>query len=225
MEWRARAASLTRQRLRRMQDSAPTLEWDDKERGWSSIATLYSCIPDSIYPYDPQVLRAMQEIIPGVAPLWIRTVMLTPPEANGYREIEIFGRHGLGAYDPSCPEEARISASMPYRFPEGVSFPRPNRVLWILQYKPEYDDLPGKYFPFDWGAYAFVDEQFSGAVDTDADFDRVLGKRRRQERALAHAQSEQAYIWRDLNRFIEKQREKVSDIEERDYFLGGLPTH
>jgi hypothetical protein len=208
-----------------MNDSAPTLQWDDRERGWRHITTLYSCVPDSIYPYDPEVLRAMQEIVPGVAPLWIRTVMLTPPEANGYREIKVFGRHGLGVLDPNCPEDVRINVDvMPYRFPHGVRFPRPNRVKWIFQYKPVYDDLPGRYFPFDWGAYAWVDEQFGGTDDPDADFARVMGKQARLERAAAARRAEQDYIWRDLNRFIERKREQVSELEERDYFLGSLPA-
>src|SRR5262245_11111658 len=96
--------------------------------GWREVAVEYTCVPDACYPWDPEVLKAIQTFCPDVAPLWVRWVFLSPRSDAG-EQLVIFGRHGIGRR-VSNPRAALypLHCPMPELPCKGLRFSQPNVV-------------------------------------------------------------------------------------------------
>jgi hypothetical protein len=104
----------------------PALKFNvGKIHGWLEIGQFYTCVPDSAYPWDPQVMKEIWKLAPDAIPLWVQWVFQVPPE-DAQSGFVVFGRHALGRklWHPRSPvEEFRVS--MPTMPCQGLTFEKP----------------------------------------------------------------------------------------------------
>lgn len=141
--------------------------------GWVKIGYFHSCIPDSQYPWDPAVLRAIrEEIEPMAMPVLTRSVW----RWSNYHELGKLGepvvlvRHGIArVVRPPFPAPLeQFHIEMPTVPVPGLRISgydirdcRPNQLWsewWDTDQRDHGFDLPGAYLPFDWSFfYALLD--------------------------------------------------------------------
>lgn len=203
--------------------------------GFRELGWLCQVIPDATYPWDPDVVRRIQEFVPDVVPLWVQWVFLSPSD-TGNPEVVVFGRHALGRSLRNqrgwLPE---FKVSMPSTWP-GLKFGRPN-LFWFLHdgvNTSKYRDLPGNYLPFDgsivdraWQSWAggqnLTDRQYKDLLRADL---LAPAQKRGQEAEKKAADRQKAWD-DDVGPYVQGQLDSVSDVEREEYLgskVGTTPT-
>lgn len=217
--WMQQVLKQQQAQLRGLDNVAPAVNMHLKNRtpGWRFIKEEVSCIPDSLYPWDPKVVKAIREISPDLVPIWIRRVFHTP-YTDSRQETVVFGRHGIGQIVRKS-YHVPISVSMP----SGSNLPKPNAVYWypVGDNDPRARDLPGAYIPFDWRFYKHVKANFR---DWSKEEIRALtiGRFENEEAAMAKQQAENDRIQAEHQRYVNKKLEQVSEVEFKEYFMNKL---
>jgi hypothetical protein len=160
--------------------------WEFRKRGqdWSFLGEEISCIPDPVYPYSQEIVRAIQSFLPTAVPIWILSAYLAP--SGG---IVVFGRHGLA--------ERVGEPKKRYRELEAVLLPtdkhwsRPNKVICVLEDANTPDVIPGigvkPYLPWGWHMVDQIRKQWRERQHEDYAHD---DERWAERTALAAAESQ-----------------------------------
>lgn len=225
MGWIEEAKAKQQARLKRLQDSAPALHGQfgtdfHTAPGWREIGMFYSLIPDAIYPPDWKLVKAVQKLDPSLTWIWVKWVFLSPQETGAPRLVT-FGRHGIARYvaDPHgelYPMEV-----------EGASWfkgPKPNIFEVLFQgerRKGKGSDLPGEYQPFNDQAFAWVKDHY-GAPDPETMREGIRAKRAYWEKMENKKAEEFEYMMKDIDKYTQKQLDKISDVEMREHALGDV---
>lgn len=185
-------------------------------RGYRHVKTEYSCIPDSQYPWNPEIIKKIWEFAPDVTPLWVRDIY----RGQDNKDV-VFGRHGLGRYVANRVEFIPFRVEMPTMPCQGISFNKPNMIWFIHQgadINPEFRDLPGAYLPFDEGLLYKAKYSWGGNY-TEKEYKALLRKELIEDpleeaRKRKQAQDDDmAYRNRDFARYAAKVLESLSDVE------------
>jgi hypothetical protein len=138
-------------------------------RGYRYIGMFYTCIPDPAYPWDPRMVRLIQEFAPDTVPLWVHWVMRSPRDKVGEKDV-VYGRHALGrVIKPARTDLFPFRCAMPTMPCQGMTFEKPNAIWFIHQGDSpsgEYLDLPGDYLPFDSTIVSKAWDSWAGAQNT-----------------------------------------------------------
>lgn len=222
--WYSEAVQKFKGKQKAWNDAVPKLTMPVRDSfhtagGWRELGVSYSCIPDPVYPWSPEVLKAIWEFDPGVIPLWVRWAFLSP---DG--EVVVFGRHAIGrrVRDPHTAIWP-MQVEMP-SFPcNGVRFERPNLIEMILLGDPDprAADLPGAYQPFNWNLYKLLRKSYLETSVKELAKRTIHDPEARRQEELSKLRAEQAYIRKDVEKFIEKQLDNLSEVQLRDGILGG----
>jgi hypothetical protein len=207
-----------------MQQSHLELDYDNNATGWREIGMFFSCVPSELYPWDPDVLKAIWEFDPGVIPIWVRWVFQAPAEDSNHFETVVFGRHALGRYVDN-PSEGTVTfkpgqVTMPDMPCQGVKFKTPNILIRILEGFPipgAPSDLPHEYVPFDWRVYYKLRRDYLENI-TAKEYARKEMERIETQRAKRKAdlEAEHAYRMKDFGKYVEKKIEQISDVEHKE---------
>jgi hypothetical protein len=194
-------------------------------RGYREIGMFYSCVPDSVYPWDPEIMKKIWEFAPDATPLWVHWVFRSP--ADDRDEIVVYGRHALGRHikqNRGYLEPFRVL--MPTMPVLGLKFEKPN-AIWFIHEGPQeskqFVDLPGAYLPFD---HTILDRALASAVGWRMS-DKEYADHLRYE-LIEKPQEEQAkrrekmaedleYRQRDFERYAKKIMDSISDVEMKEY--------
>jgi len=125
----------------------PLRDSPDTARGYREVDVQYSCVPDSVYPWDAEKVRAIREFLPDAVPMWVHWVFLEPNTRNPV----VFGRHALGrAIREPGRDLATFRCLMPTMPCQGLTFEKPNRIWFIHEgdRNQDYPDIPGTFLPF-----------------------------------------------------------------------------
>lgn len=193
--------------------------------GWREIDTQYTCVPDPTYPWDPKIMKAIQEFAPDAVPLWVHWVFMSPKE-TGNPQLVVFGRHALGraVRNPGSQLEPFrcLMPTMPCR---GLTFTKPNRIWFIHEGSPDerYLDLPGSYLPFDGSILDRAKRSSTGFQMTEKEFIESLRaefiekQRAAEEAALRAREEDMAARDADFMDYAVKQFERISEVEMKEH--------
>lgn len=226
MSWIQQAQKRNVQRLQSIYDSAPSLSFDPQaaHKGWRDVTVIYDCIQDPLYPYDPAVIKRIQQFRPEVAPLRVRYVYRRPRGDSRSYDTKVITLHGLGTYDPGYPAELQINPEMPSNFPAGLTFQKPNHIRFVhYSTLPAWSDFVGEYLPCDGSFYAKAKELLGGDNFEEDSQKAILAMITRQEQQKKFLEEEKAYRNADLQKYAQKQFDKMSDVEHKEYALHGAP--
>ena len=222
---RKRVAELNKARL-----SAPSFQHKVADSfhtapGWRELSFELTCIPNGQYPWNPEVIKAIWKFDPTLVPMWVNWAFAPPGQDN---EVVVFGRHVIGRHEPLlCGEAPEFFVSMPSMPCQGLTFKKPNVLELVLmmprnsQY-PEAADLPGDFLAFDWPIVEWLRERFKASQKSGQDMarDYINAKREEEDRNRACREDEMAYRMRDLERYVSRKLDQVSEVEIRDHLLG-----
>ena len=193
--------------------------------GWREIDVAYSCIPDPVYPWDPQVMRAILEFAPDAVPMWVHWVFLSPSE-TGNPEVVVFGRHALGRRIRNLTSELEpFRCAMPTMPSQGLSFERPNRIWFIHEGSPnpKYPDLPGTFLPFDGSILDRAKKSAIGFRMTEKEFVETMKEefiereRAAKDLRLQQLDEDMDDRRRDFEAYAQKQFDQISESEAESY--------
>lgn len=193
--------------------------------GWREVDVAYSCIPDAAYPWDPVVMKAIQEFAPDAVPMWVHWVFLSPHE-TGNPQVVVFGRHALGRRIQNMTSELEpFRCAMPTMPCQGLTFERPNRIWFIHEgsTNPRYPDLPGTFLPFDGSILDRAKKSAIGFRMTEKEFVEAMREefieKERRARDLRRQQlaDDMEARHRDFEAYAKKQMERISDVEAKEY--------
>lgn len=186
--------------------------------GWRDVGMEYSLIPDSSYPPDSQVTRAIHSFDPGVIHLWVRWIFMSPSN-TGNPQIEVFGRHAVGRYVKNPHGQVE-----PFRIdvPANYHGPVPNLIERILMGEPDSRarDLPGIYVPWDWKLYYDLRNDYLLASVKDIKKLAVEDQAMAWLRYRASLLADRAYRNADIRAYAERKLANVSELEAKERFLG-----
>lgn len=192
-------------------------------RGYREVAVEYTAIPDSLYPWDPAVMKRVWEYRPDAVPLWVRWVFRTPQDEENPHDI-VFGRHALGLVGRGEPQEFRVG--MPTIPCQGLYFRKPTSLWFIHEgnVDPEHRDLPGSYLPFDDTLVDRVKRTSDALKMSDKEYKAHLRqillvdkeeKRMRRKAALA---TERAEMDADFEDYARRQFDQMSVDDKNRLF-------
>jgi hypothetical protein len=193
--------------------------------GWRELDVAYSCVPDVAYPWDPQIMKAIREFAPDAVPVWVQWVFLSPSE-TGNPEVVVFGRHALGRTVRNLTSELEpfrcVMPSMPC---QGLTFERPNRIWFIHEGAPNpvAAELPGSFLPFDGSILDRAKRSAVGFRMTEKEFvefmrQELIGKKEEEKkRRSAEIEDDMAQREKDFSSYADKQWEKISEVEAKEY--------
>ena len=221
--WVEQARLKRARRIQQDQEQAPKLSWNVANSfhtapGYRQLSVEYSCIPDSLYPPEKEVLQAVKRIAPDLEYMWVRWVMLSPSN-TGNPQVEVFGRHALGR---RVSDPHNTLPYLPITLPSGMTSRRkPNRIHRIFQnmYSKEPRGIGG-YLPFDWNVYYWIAETYKEA--TAKDLFRIYAQEpedEKQKRDLSR-QEQFGYMQRDIGGWVQRQLDSASELEVKEHFLG-----
>jgi len=190
--------------VRGEKDVAPTFQRLADDR--------YTCVAPPGFEKDPAVTKAIQEFDPQAIPLWRvqRWRMPSAPEV-------VVVHHGIGRYFP-VPRYLR-SRPLRVEMPMDARGPAPNVLDRIfeddstLQYK---QGGPGDYQPWDWSTYAWCRFQYDKTT-VEAWLKRAERKAARLAREAEALQAELDYRKRQIEPFLMKKAEELSDYDWKQY--------
>jgi hypothetical protein len=230
MDWTEIARRKHKAALDHLQQSQPRISvpYADSNYtapGWLFHGIFISCVPDSAYPWDPAVLKAIREFCPDAVPLGFRYVY----QWGGYGQMSepiVLFRHGLGRYIPSLKLSSMdFLCDMPSTPVPGCHYlPRPNYIenIWHDQNDRRLGpDLPGAYLPFDWEYYHALrkgyEENLAGKALARKLIDPALAE---DSRRKDFKRDEGEYVDRDLRNYYSIE---PSDVEWKEKMLGPGP--
>lgn len=225
--WIAEAELQRQAELERLRSSVPTLAHKPADSfhtapGWRELAFDLTCVPNGLSPWNPEVVKAIWKFDPTFVPMWVNWAFAPPGHDD---EAIVFGRHVIGRYDQNLTNQpADFTVEMP-SFPcQGITFKRPNVLELVLMMPtntdyPESPDLPGDYVAFDWPLVEWLRERYKASEAFDHK-DYINRKQVEHEVAAEKRREEEEYRQRDLMKFVNKQLEKVSEVEIKNHLLG-----
>lgn len=190
-----------------------------QHKGYAAVATEISCIPDAVYPFDPDVLRAIHVFDPRVIPLWVRRVYRHSTTGG----ILVLGRHAIASHvwNPHASIDRNVyRALMPtYRASE-----RPTQVDFHHLGPRAGQGLCGPYLPFD----GYVSWILRRTYDTWTAKERQAyiethGEEARATKAKASAEAESEYIAKTDGPWLQKHIEQFDDQDARRIAAGPQP--
>lgn len=206
-------------RFKQLQRSLPTGTMNVRDsfhtaRGYRDLGMKFTA-GEGEYPRNPLVVAEIKNQWPDLVPLWCRWAFRGP---DG--EDIVFGRHAIGRInrDPKLPAE-EFAVDKPFGY--GV-YRNPHQLILIWQgSKPDKRgvDLPGEYLPFDWNLLEFLRKsEFRGIK---AEKERLARVEDEQIKAAANRREEQDRINADLQNYVNKKLDTVSEVELKEWALGG----
>jgi len=215
-----------------VQDTGPALPITPSDSfhtapGYREVAVEYTCIPDSMYPWDSNIMKAIQVFAPDAVPLWVRWVFRTPQDHENPHDV-VYGRHALGrVVDRMESDIEPLRVTMPDMPCQGLTFKKPNRI-WFIHEGPRdeegwYVDLPGKYLPFDHSLLLKAEDAARGFRMTDKEYadhlrDVLITRpREAHEKRKRDNADEMDYRSREFHRYADKVIESISDVEIGEY--------
>lgn len=188
--------------------------------GYRELAVEYTCIPDSMYPWNPEVMQAIRVFAPDAVPLWVRWVFRTPQDYEDPHD-KVFGRHALGRSVDNLESDLEpLTVTMPSMPCQGLTFPKPNRLWFIHEGEREENiELPGAFLPFDATIYLQAEEAARGFRMTDQEYkahlrdvmiNQPMERREARKRANEDDMEERS---KDFHKYADKIIETVSDVE------------
>lgn len=199
---------------------AQEIPWEFRKKGqdWTFLGEEISCIPDPVYPYNKAIVKEIQRFLPSAVPVWIHSAYLAPSGGT-----VIFGRHGLAECVREPKKRYRELESV--LLPTDKNWPRPNKVICVLEEEAAEDLYPGvnvkPYLPWGWHmveqiraqwrdrqheAYAHDDAMWAERTALDAAEKRA----KNAKKATDKAQAEADYIYDDHW----KHRNLASEVKE-----------
>jgi hypothetical protein len=200
----------------------PIRDSPDTARGYREVDVLYTCIPDAMYPWDPERMKAIREFLPDAVPMWVQWVFLRPNS----KEKVVFGRHALGRVIKEPGRELLpFRCSMPSMPCQGLTFERPNRIWFIHEgdRNRDYPDIPGTFLPFDDTIVHRARESARYMRMSEKEFrERMMQElmeepteeRRRRRQALYDDMEARD---KDFHSYADKVFEQISDVERSEY--------
>jgi hypothetical protein len=183
--------------------------------GWVFVGVEYTCIPDAVYPWSPEIVRAIWEFAPDARPLWSRWIYLAPED----RKPHVYGRHAIGRFEanPRNVTEPLI-VTMPSMPCQGLTFNAPNIIEHYLK-GPSQDSRPGPYVPFD---HDVVQMLRSSVPGWETELVKDLAIRKPEQARARHEEQvrqEQAYVQADVDKYVDKKLGAVSDVDMKEWIL------
>jgi hypothetical protein len=204
----------------------PLRDSPENARGYREVDIIYSCVPDSAYPWDADKVKAIQEVIPDAVPMWVQWVFLRPNS----KEKVVFGRHALGrCIKEPGREHLPFRCAMPTMPCNGLTFERPNRIWFIHEgdRNRDYPDIPGTFLPFDdtivhrakeSARYMKMSErEYRAAMEKELITDVHDERARRRESLMDDLDARD----KDFHSYADKVLEQISDVERAEY-LGSV---
>lgn len=198
--------------------------------GYRFLGIEVSCIPDSVYPWNPTVVKMIQGVAPDIVPIWTKWVFDEPVEFENPQRV-VYGRHGLARVINNLHSERHIYyCPMPSYNYGGVKLQKPAKIELIPQGSPDqkYKDLPGAYVPFDDWFYRIVKDNYGEKTPEQLKEFYVRAPKEAHARAAAIQDAEAERKNADIQKYVNKRLESVSEVEMKEYFLhrplSGLPT-
>ena len=195
-------------------------------RGPREIDIQYSMDPDPGCERDERVTAAIRKFDPNMVPLWGRYTFIID-NLSGTREMVTFGRHVVARHiaSPKTP-------LMPFGIVLGASYtgPIPNYIelIWderiFGKHDPRGRELPGEYLPWGWRLYKFAQEAWNFKQNNSVAKlkEELIVK---PQKALAAAAQKRREAQLDINRQLRKDAQKIldklSEVEVKEYMLGG----
>jgi len=186
-------------------------------RGWVCLGETYSCVESEMYPWDPEIVRAIRSFCPDYVPVWMRTAYLSPDK----REVVVAGRHVIA-------RSVRNLHTPPHYFrvllPCGYAGPRPNLLERVMENDDGRDGFAGTYRPLDWRAVAELRAAYlENQTPKEAARAWVARHQEARERAKAEMHNEIAYRTKHDEGFVKRMAERISDVEWKTH--GPRETH
>jgi hypothetical protein len=210
-EWEAKAKAATL-----------TLPWRDgatQAPGYREVGMFFSCIPDVEHPWNPEVVKAIWEFDPHFVPCYLKWVFLAPEDQSTHGSEVVFGRHVLARHVESPVNQLEdFECSMPPMPCQGITFKRPTVLVNILM-KPNLDsDLPGEYIEFDMSVVSWMRSKFiENTTPAEEARNYVASAKIANERRKEALKMDMAARYGDVNKYITKRMQDVSDVEVKDY--------
>jgi len=225
MDWVREQQLFVEQRKRQLEATAPTITLPVRDSfhtapGYRELGMEFTCIPDSAYPWDPAVLKQIWSFDPTVVPLWLRWVFLSPSD-TGNPQVVVFGRHAIGrALKNPHAELVPLPVEMPSMPCQGVTFSKPTLIefIWMGKAPEKYVDLPGEYLPFNSMLSSYMRHRYLEISVAEAKRRIIDGQQEAEEKRKHKAREEDAYHRRTLEKYVNKQLEKVSEVEMAEHF-------
>lgn len=220
--WVEQARLKRARNIQRDQDLSPRLSWNVADSfhtapGYRQLGVEYSCILDSLYPPEREVMQAVKRIAPDLEYMWVRWILLSPSN-TGNPKVEVYGRHALGRI---VSDPHNTLPFLPVTLPHGMSTRRrPNKVHRIFQNMHDKGVTGlGGYLPFDWNVYYWIAETYKEA--TAKELFQVYAQEPEDASQVRKAsiQSHMDYIQEDIGKWIQKKLDDVSELEVKEHFL------
>ena len=190
-------------------------------RGWREVGQIYTLAENAAYPRPKAITKLIHEFDRGVIPGGILWVFRSPSDESGETD-EAFYRHCIFRHVHS---EHAHTFNPELQIPGSYKGPTPNFLDCILQGRvpdPRGYDLPFNMVPWDEALVAqlrreYMDDNKAGMqafVDRVVKSDAMSAEARREE---------QRYINDDLQRYVNKKLETISDVDAKEYM--GYQVH
>lgn len=194
-------------------------------RGWRELSFDLTCVPNGLYPWNPEVIKAIWKFDPTLVPMWVNWSFAPPDKDN---EVVTFGRHVIGRHESQLRSDIEdFRVEMPSMPCQGISFKKPNVLELVLMMPtnteyPDAADLPGDFIAFDWPIVEWLKERFKASQKSGKDMarDYINSQLEAETKASQAAAEESAYRMKDLEKFVNKKLEQVSEVELREHLLG-----
>ena len=190
--------------------------------GFREIAVEYTCIPDSMYPWDPFIMKEINVFAPDAVPMWVRWAFRSPEEYENPQTV-VYGRHALGRH---VEHLASGIDKFPCPMPDGATFKKPNRI-WFIHEGPratdKYVDLPGDYLPFDHTIRETAEYMAEGFRMTEEEYKQSLRDQfihaadRAKQKRKAAIDDDMEQRANDWHKYADKIIETISDVEIGEY--------
>jgi hypothetical protein len=194
-----------------------SMRTSQREAGWVDDGMEFSCIPDAVNPWDPEVLKAIWTFDPGAIPLWIRWKFRRFDGAN--TEVQVFGRHGIGRYTANPHADLPCFAcTMPSMPCQGVKFEKPNLIELILMKNDSKDDSPGSFVPWNWDLFNFLRSRYKERTAKET-MQVVQDKLDREEKEKQRLREQWVDAMKDIQKYTEKKMEQAGEVELKRHLL------
>lgn len=197
--------------------------------GWRFLGEYYYTWKDVMYPWDPNVLRAIREIEPTVVPVTRRSIWQKMDRGNPQTPIVLI-RHAVvrAIRDPIIPPH-QFRIELPIHHEPGLwsSFPNiytriPGNWMELQHHsrdiRPYSPDLPGAYLGHDWDLNGMLHRDYENNrswKEIVNDFHAPVEEE--EERKEKFNQDENDYVDRQIARDF---NEEASDLEWKEALLG-----
>lgn len=234
-------ASMTDQptiQTRAMPSLAVGMDLKDAPSGWAPVPGYpkWQVVPDPATPWDVDVVKAMRKLDPTLVPLWV-TWAYKPPKRDASCEVFVTGRHAIGWHLPDLPS-LDFNVLMPTSPIGGMTFKRPNRLWKIYHVSEETSQRIGGFVPWTWWQYYNLREEFREAVPEDERQDEnrnrqgghfsmkayLEAKKAAMDVRKASLDAQQSYMRSQVEPFIQKKLDGVSDTLWKEWLSGGNKT-